>query len=96
MRACVLFKGLTEEKKLNWWGSNDFLHCSRVHLLQVMQQQSFSEELAYLKDSRNKRVPDLVNNLNLYLDKNHLLRSDGRIGKTRYFEDVIINPILLK
>ena len=95
IRACVLFKSLTEEKMLNWWGSTDFLHCSRVHLLQVMQQQSFSEELAYLKDSRNKKVPDLVNNLNLYLDKNHLLRSDGRIGKTRYFEDDIINPILL-
>ena len=60
-----------------------------------MQQQCFSEALAYLKDSKNKRVPELVNNLNLYLDKNHLLRSDGRIGKTRYFEDDIINPILL-
>ena len=95
MRACALFKGLSDEKMIKRWGSTDYLHCSRVHLLQVMQQLCFPNELEYLKDSRNKRVPDLVNNLNLYIDKNHLLRSDGRIGKTRYFEDDIINPILL-
>ena len=95
LRACALFKGLSEEKMMTQWGSTDYLHCSRVHLLQVMQQQCFPDELEYLKNSKNRRVPDLVNNLNLYLDKNHLLRSDGRIGKTRYFDKDIINPILL-
>ena len=60
-----------------------------------MQQQCFLEEIEYLKDPKGKHTPNLVNNLNLFIDKFHLLRSDGRIGKTRYFEDDIINPILL-
>ena len=95
MQACVKFKYLSEEKMTTWWGSTDYLHCSRIHLLQIMQQQCFLDEIEYLKDPKGKHAPDLVNNLNLFIDNSNLLRSDGRIGKTRYFEEDIINPIVL-
>ena len=41
MQACVKFKCINEETMTRWWGSTDYLHCSRVHLLQIMQQQCF-------------------------------------------------------
>ena len=60
-----------------------------------MQRQAFSKELEFLRNPNDKLVPDLVNNLNLFLDKDGLIRCDGRIGKTTYFDQSIINPVLL-
>ena len=38
----------------------------------------------------------MKNNLNIFIDPNNgLVRSDGRIGKTTYFDDNVVNPILL-
>ena len=33
--------------------------------------------------------------MNLFLDNEGLIRSDGRMGKVAYFENYVINPILL-
>ena len=80
---------------LELYGSVDFSVCAKTHLLQVMQRQAFSKELEFLSNPSDKLVPDLVNNLNLFLDKDGLIRCDGRIGKTTYFDQSIINPVLL-
>ena len=74
---------------------NDFHQCAKLHLFSTMQRQNFGEELDYLKDPRGKSAPDLVNNLNLFIDKDGILRSQGRIGKATLFEYDLMNPILL-
>ena len=44
--------------------------------LRQMQSQYFSKEIEYLKsDKKEDCVPQLANNLNLFLDSNNLLRS---------------------
>ena len=77
------------------WGTNDFHQCAKLHLFSTMQRQSFGEELAYLRDPKGKAVPDLVNNLNLFVDNDGVLRSQGRIGKVTLYEYDLMNPILL-
>src|ERR1700755_966168 len=49
------------------------------------------------KGSNNKSdpVPPLVNHLDLFLDKENILRSHGRISKSLHFNYEICNPILL-
>ena len=73
MQACVKFKYLSEEKMTTWRGSTYYLHCLRIHLLQIMQQQYFLDEIEYLKDPKGKRAPDLVKNLNLFIDNNEII-----------------------
>jgi hypothetical protein len=60
-----------------------------------MQETCFGEELEFLraKDPK-KQIPILVNNLNLFLDKDQLIRTKGRISKALYFNFDVKNPIL--
>ena len=95
INASVKLKYLKNNSMLNLWGTADPYDAAKVHLLQVMQYQSFSDEIDFLKDPRNKKVPDLVNNLGLFLDKVGLIRADGRIGKSKYFDIGVLHPILL-
>ena len=67
---------------------------ARIHLLTVMQQRCFSDELSYLKNPQGK-VPNLVRDLNLLIDKEGLIRSSRRIGKNSTYEYEVINPILI-
>ena len=67
---------------------------ARVHLLSVMQQQCFSDELTYLRDPKGT-PPKRVRDLNLFLDKDGIVRSSGRIGKNTTYEYEVINPILI-
>ena len=62
-----------------------------------MQRASFAKELAYLSntDSNSNEVPALVSNLDLFLDKEGIIRSRGRIGKTLHYDYDVLNPILL-
>ena len=57
---------------------------AKIYLLKIMQQQSFPTELAYLQSRRGKEVPELLKNLNLFLDKREIIRTKGRIGKNHY------------
>ena len=95
LKALCKFKCLNNNTLTYLWGSTDLDLCAKIHLLQIMQLQSFPKEILFLKNPRDEKVPDLVNNLNLYLDKNGIIRCDGRIGKTSYFEFDVVNPILL-
>ena len=60
-----------------------------------MQAECFNKEILFLKDPRDKPVPELVMNFNLFLDENQLVRSDCRLGKSQYFDMNIIHPVLL-
>ena len=88
-----VFKFINKCKKVTNVDEN---YQAKIYLLKVMQQQSFSKELEFLKDSKSfKTVPDLVNNLNLFLDENGLIRSSGRISKSQELNFDLANPILL-
>ena len=63
-----------------------------------MQKVCFGKELAYLRnshDTHSSEVPPLINNLDLFLDNNDVIRSRGRIGKTLQYAYDVLNPILL-
>ena len=77
------------------FGEPDHEKGARIHLLKAMQQQQFAEEQAYLQAPNDHKVPNLVNNLQLFIDKKGLIRSQGRIGKSTTYEYEILNPILL-
>ena len=81
IEALSEFKCLKQQTMNKLWGTTDISQCAKVHLMQVMQKQSFPTEIDFLRDVRNKNVPKLVNKWNLFIDDDGLVRSDGRIGK---------------
>jgi len=52
-------------------------------ILRLDQKQHFSSELSYLRNKTAKlnKIPDLVNQLNLYIDSNGLLKVKSKFGK---------------
>ncbi|KAG1655032.1 putative ATP-dependent RNA helicase DDX56 [Nymphon striatum] len=74
---------------------------AKKYLIKLIQCESFSEELNYLHSISNLvkknavKKPVLVDRLNLFVDKDGLLRSSGRIDKSLVFTYEIRNPILL-
>ena len=77
------------------WGTTDLNIVAKLHLIKVMQSQCFDEELTYLRSPDNKKVPDRVRDMNLYLDSNHILRSSGRMGRIDCLPSDVLNPIVL-
>ena len=70
-----------------------------LHLLQHVQKDCFSSDLVYLSlpDCDNpKAVPDLVNNLDLFLVDEGLIRSRGCIAKSLRVSYDIQNPVLME
>ncbi|KAL7644522.1 UNVERIFIED_CONTAM: hypothetical protein RMT77_005354 [Armadillidium vulgare] len=73
---------------------------ARIYCLKRMQEESFPKELAFLRRvkedaSLNEPPPDLVNNLNLFLDDLELIRSKGRLARSNYYDFDVLNPILM-
>ena len=63
-----------------------------------MQRDCFPNELVYLSlpdRDKPKEVPNLVNNLDLFLDDKGLIRSRGCIAKSLRVSYAIQNPILI-
>ena len=56
-----------------------------------MQSQCFDEELTYLRSPDNRKVPDQIRDMNLFLDSNGILRSSGRMGKIDCLSFDVIN-----
>ena len=73
------------------------LKSSKLYWLRYMQSSSFPHEIKFLTSIQNKKqsVPQLVNDLNLFMDDNGLIRSRGRIAKTLAYNYDVLNPILL-
>ena len=80
---------------MNWWGSIDSMQAAKIYLIKIMQRQRFENEIKFLENPANKEVPLLVKNANLFIDKYGVVRSDGRIGRTDYFDYEVICPIIL-
>ena len=84
IKFCSRAGGLTSERLLQRWGTDHYHECAKLYLIQSVQQQCFNEVIEFLKDPREKVIPDLVRNYNLFLDKFGTLRSDCRVGKKTF------------
>ena len=87
----MLFKPFC--KKMN----GNSLQKAKMYWIRITQTENFSKEISFLKlqDKSNRNIPNLVSNLNLFLDSNGILRSKGRISKCLYFNYDVYNPVLL-
>jgi hypothetical protein len=65
--------------------------------LKCMQSEAFAPEIAYLQNANKsgKEIPAIVNQLNLFIDEEGMLRARGRISKSFYFKYDVVNPIML-
>ena len=61
IEALSKFKCLKQQTMNKLWGTTDISQFAKIHLMQVMQKQSFPTEIDFLRDVRNKTVPELVN-----------------------------------
>ena len=95
IRFCSEKGKLSKEKMQELWGSTNYKDCAKVYIIKSVQQETFSKEIDFLKNPRDKQIPDLVRNFNLFLDHNNIIRSDCRVGKSEYFAYEVLNPILL-
>ena len=90
----LVFKAIFKMRKLE----EDPGRVAKLHLLQHMQRDCFPNELVYLSlpdCDKPKDVPNLVNNLDLFLDDKGLIRSRGRIAKSLRVSYDIQNPVLM-
>ena len=95
IKFCNKIGALKNEKMREIWGSDDYGQCAKMCLLKTMQNECFQKEIDFLKDPRDKPIPELIRNFNLFLDENEMLRSDCRLGKVKYFDRNIIHPVFL-
>ena len=66
------------------------------YLIIFEQNIHFSDEITFLQNKPEKSsIPNLVKNLNLFLDQNGVLRSKGRIEKCSKISFNVVNPIIL-
>ena len=93
--ALLKFKVLKNDVMIRLWNTPNNMQAAKVHLLQIMQYQGFKEEIQFLREPGSNPVPNLVNSLNLFIGPRGLLRSNGREGKSSYFDDEVLNPIIL-
>ena len=89
-----MFKAIFKKRKLK----EDPGSVAKLHLLQHMQRDCFPNELVYLSLSdcdKPKDVPNLVINLDLFLDDKGLIRSRRRIAKSLRVSYDIQNHVLM-
>ena len=67
------------------------------YLVSQLQQKYYPEELAFLKATpmSYSNVPSLVKELNLFFDRDGLIRSRGRHSKCLSMDYDAINPVLI-
>ena len=87
-------KYINDRLMMNWWGSIDSMQAAKIYLIKIMQKQKFETEIQFLENPANKEIPLLVKNANLFIDKYGAVRSDGRIGRTDYFDYDVICPFI--
>ena len=95
IKFCNKVGALKNEKMKEFWGSEDYDQCAKICLIKNTQNECFHNEIEFLKDPRDKPIPELIRNFNLFLDEHQVVRSDCRLGKAHYFSRDIIHPVLL-
>ena len=73
----------------------DTVQSAITYLVKTMQAECFPKEIFFLNSPGNRNIPDLVKDLNLYIDEEGVIRSKGRIDKNVTHEEGVQNPIML-
>ena len=68
---------------------------AKIYWFKKEQAKHFADEISFLNEPNASKVPNLVNNLNLFLDAAGLLRSRGRLDRAEHLNYDVKNPILL-
>ena len=66
--------------------------------IRYMQRTSYLDELYFLQnvnDDKTKKPPKYVSDLNLFLDRNGIIRCKGRLSKLNYYSYATLNPVLM-
>jgi len=72
-----------------------YINKAKLYWLKNEQAVHLSEELDFLHNQTKNRVPTLVNNLNLFLDPDGLIRCRGRLEHCKQLTYDVKNPVLL-
>ena len=59
----------------------DTVQSAITYLVKTMQAKCFPKEISFLNSPGNRNIPELVKDLNLYIDEEGVIRSKGRINK---------------
>ena len=75
----------------------DCARLAKLYLIKYIQNHHFHNEISFLKceSKSNLPIPNLVKNLDLFIDDEGIVRSKGRISKVNFYNYEILNPILL-
>jgi len=73
----------------------EYVDMAKRYWLTVEQRKYFYEEFNFLEGKQPVDAPVLVKNLNLFIDKDNLIRSKGRLSKCTSVSYDLNNPILL-
>ena len=69
---------------------------AKSFLIRYVQKEHFHDEIRFLQsESKTDKIPILVNNLNLFMCENQILRSRGRLNKCNEIQYDLMNPIML-
>ena len=72
----------------------DQVNKAKLYWIHHIQNTNFKQEINFLRNPNDKDIPVNVNNLNLFLDDNSILRCHGRIDKSDLPYDIKY-PVLL-
>lgn len=92
--TALLFRIINKLRKRSITDSENF-QMARNYWLKTEQAVHFSKELSFLNDQSNSNPPLLVNNLNLFLDDNGIIRSRGKLDKCLQLSYDVRNPIVI-
>ena len=90
--TALVFIFISRLRKLN--PIDQCIDQAKMYWLKVEQKICFKTELEFLLHP-SKNVPNLVKNLNLFLDENGLVRSQGRLKRCDKINYNLCNPIVL-
>ena len=65
----------------------DTVQSAITYLVKTMQAKCFPKEITFLNSPGNRNIPDLVKDLNVYIDEEGVIRSRGRINKNVTHEE---------
>ena len=69
---------------------------SKTYWIKRAQNECLKLEIDFFKSKDKKEpIPLIVNNLNLFIDDDDIVRTRGRISKCSYYDYEILNPIIL-
>ena len=91
-----VFKFIWFRIKKEYLSMDYFLNKAKAYWIKQQQAALFESEINFLnKDPVQTTPPPLVQNLNLFMDEEGVLRSKGRLANCEYLPEFVHNPIVI-